>query len=196
MAPAAYWASWADALLGCAGNYMQLFEAEAGDGAHCLAEAAYARCTLQDQGWSACPTWRMLLDGARDWPHGWQYHASWVFTVHSCDRVLLPSLPPSSRALLRSQAGPHAGARLIPIPCDKASSIPPQGMQWPCGVACACPCLFPPAASAPTQHVVVPLTLAATMPSLFARRAKVVKRAWAHVAPHCSRHPGRRLPPP
>ena len=32
-------------------------------------------------------------------------------------RVLLPSLPPSSRALLRSQAGQHAGAWLTAIPC-------------------------------------------------------------------------------
>ena len=73
-------------------------ESEVGDNAHCLAEAAHARRTLQDQGWSNCPTWSMLLDGARpappeapgagDWPHGWQYHTSRTFTEHSRDRVL------------------------------------------------------------------------------------------------------------
>ena len=79
--------------------------AEIGDDAHCFAEAAHARRTLQDQAgacWSHCPTWSMLLDGARpappeapgagDWPHGWQ-RSSRILTVHSRDRVLLPSLP-------------------------------------------------------------------------------------------------------
>ncbi|CAE7948697.1 unnamed protein product [Symbiodinium sp. KB8] len=49
-APAAYWASWADALPAiharlprCAVNYVQLLESEAGEGVHCLAEAAHAR---------------------------------------------------------------------------------------------------------------------------------------------------------
>ena len=64
-----------------------------------------------------------------DWPHGWQYHASRTLTVHSRDHVRLPSLPPSSRALLRSQAGPHAGPWLTAIPCDTATNIPPQAMQ-------------------------------------------------------------------
>ena len=108
-APAAYWASWADALPAiharlprCAVNYVQLLESEAGEGVHCLAEAAHARRMLQDQGWSNCPTWRMLLDGARpappvapgagDWPHGWQYHASRTLTVHSLSRSCAPSL--------------------------------------------------------------------------------------------------------
>ena len=86
IAPAAYWDSWADALPAInarlpssAATYVRLLESEAGDGTHCLCR----RRTLQDQGWSDCPTWRMLLEGARhappaapgagDWPHGWQY---------------------------------------------------------------------------------------------------------------------------
>ena len=87
-APAACWAAWADALPairnrlpGCAENYVVMLEADADDADHCLAEAARARRTLQDEGWSECPTWRAVLEGARpapstedsagDWPHGW-----------------------------------------------------------------------------------------------------------------------------
>ena len=206
-APAAYWASWADALPaiharlpGCAVNYVQLLESEAGEGVHCLAEAAHARRMLQDQGWSDCPTWRMLLDGARpappvapgpgagDWPHGWQYHASRTLAVHSRDRVLLPSLPPSSRALLRSQVGPHAGAWLTAIPCDEASRIPPQAMQIAlrrrlrlplplcssrCGPNPGCGGAMDPYG----DHA-----LACPRTGLLARRAKVVERAWVRVA--------------
>ena len=49
--------------------------------------------------------------------------------AHSRDRMLLPFLPPSSHALLRSMcslAGPLAGAWLTAIPCHKASCLPPQ----------------------------------------------------------------------
>ena len=145
-APAAYWAAWADALPalharvpGSAASYVQLLEAELGEATHCLAEAANARRLLLDRGWSHCPTWRAILEGARpalaanpgagDWPHGWQYHASRTLTEHSRECLVMPSLPPSSRALLRSQAGPHAGAWLTAIPCENTTTLPPQAMQ-------------------------------------------------------------------
>ena len=79
-----------------------------------LVEAASARRTLVDPGWSDCPTWRMIHaarpeppenPGAGDWPHGWQYHASQTLTEHHRGVIML-SLPPSSRALFHSQAGP------------------------------------------------------------------------------------------
>ena len=62
------------------GEKKKELKSEAGAGTHCFAEAAQAHRTLQDQGWSDCPTWHMLLDIARpappvakdasDWPHG------------------------------------------------------------------------------------------------------------------------------
>ena len=45
------------------------------------------------------------------------------------DHVLLPSLPPSHRALLNSQAGPHAAAWLQAIPSDPHTSLTPEAMQ-------------------------------------------------------------------
>ena len=75
--------------------------------ATCLRSAAVARNLLQAEGWQECPSWRAIADGARppavmdrglgDWPHGWQHSA------------LLPGMPPSSCALLRSQANRHPG---------------------------------------------------------------------------------------
>eukprot|EP00439_Symbiodinium_sp_Y106_P030236 s7338_g3.t1 len=60
----------------------------------------------------------LIADGARlpavidrglgDWPHG----ASRTRNLHFLERTLLPGMPPSACALLRFQAGPHAGACL------------------------------------------------------------------------------------
>ena len=47
-----------------------------------------------------------------DWPHGWQHSASRTRNLHFRERTLRPALPPSAYALLRSEAGPHAGAWL------------------------------------------------------------------------------------
>ena len=51
-----------------------------------------------------------------EWPHGWQQHASRTRNLYFRDRVLLPSLTPARRAVLRRQSGPHAGAWLSAIP--------------------------------------------------------------------------------
>ena len=44
-------------------------------------------------------------------------------------RTLSPDMPPSSQALLRSQAGPQAGAWLAAIPTEPATTLPPAAMQ-------------------------------------------------------------------
>ena len=57
------------------------------------------------------------------------------------DRVMLPSLTPDRRALLRSQSGPHAGAWLTAIPGEPATTLSPPVMpvamrrrlRLPCG---------------------------------------------------------------
>ena len=150
------------------------------------------RRTLQDEGWNTCPTWRMLLDGARpappaapgagDLPHGWQYHASQTLTIHCQDRVFLPSLPLSSRALLRSQAGPHAGAWLTAIPCRhkrcKIASrrrlrLPLPFSSSRCGPNPGCGGAMDPYG----DHA-----LACPRKGLLARRAKVIERAWVRMA--------------
>ena len=85
------------------------------------------------------PHWAQLLAnnqrkalpdrGLGDWPHGWQDHATRTRTSYFRDRVLLPTLDPASRALLRSQAGPQAGAWLTAIPADEAHVLAPEAMQ-------------------------------------------------------------------
>ena len=123
-APAAYWASWADALPAiharlprCAVNYVQLLESEAGEGVHCLAEAAHARRMLQDQSWSDCPTWRMLLDGARPAPPvapGARRLAAWLAVSRIADPY---------RTLSRSCASSLLAAQLTcpsPLPSGTA----------------------------------------------------------------------------
>ncbi|CAE7944780.1 unnamed protein product, partial [Symbiodinium sp. KB8] len=102
--------AWADALPALharlprsAASYVQLLEAELGEATHCLGEAANARRLLLDRGWSHCPTWRAILEGAcptfaanpgaGDWPHGWQYHAFRTLTEHSRERLSLRPQP-------------------------------------------------------------------------------------------------------
>ena len=90
-----------------------------------LRAAADSRELLQAEGWEACPSWRAILQGARpvppkhagpgDWPHGWQFYASRTRNQYFRDIVLLPTMTPSARALVHSQAGPHAGSWLTAI---------------------------------------------------------------------------------
>ena len=144
-APAAYWAAWADALPVLGERAPALAEAcvrqlEGRDAeTTCLRSAAVARNLLQAEGWQECPSWRAIADGARppvaterslgDWPHGWQHSASRTRNLHFRERTLLPDMSPSACALLRSQAGPHAGAWLTAIPTDPATTLSPQAMQ-------------------------------------------------------------------
>ena len=104
--------------------------------------------------------------------------------------VLLPSMSPASRAMLRSQAGPHAGAWLTAIPSDPYTSLAPDVMQITLRRKLRLPLPLAPAtcgdrgapgcalrSDALGDH---PLTCPRT--GLLARRAKVVERAWCRVA--------------
>ena len=136
LAPAAYWAAWADALPvmlqrrpEVARRYAQELALGGGSTAPCLRAAAEAGDRLLAEG-RARPEWDALLHGARpppthaepsepgSWPHGWQKPAACVLNKSYRERLLC-SLPPSSRALLRSQAGAHAGEWLRAIPTDE-----------------------------------------------------------------------------
>ena len=145
-APAAYWAAWADSLA--------VFEARCprfaawavaalqdGTGPACQRAAEAGRQLLLNEGWVDVPTWSRVARGARP-PgpepdatepggrvHGWQFHASRTRNRFFRDRVLLPSLSPAHRALVRSQAGPHAGAWLTAIPSDPHTTLSPEMMQ-------------------------------------------------------------------
>ena len=112
-----------------------------------------------------------------------------------------------SRALLRSQAGPHAGPWLTAIPCDTATNIPPQAMQVALRHRLRLPLPVCP-------DVVEPWMLSATMPSLAREQAcwpdepkssSVPGPAWrepkvrscqqAVARPHDrGRHPSKRSP--
>ena len=45
-----------------------------------------------------------------------------ILNTHYRDRVLMPTLSPSSQALLQSQAGPHARAWLAAVPADQRAA--------------------------------------------------------------------------
>ena len=145
VAPAAYWAAWADALPVMAARLPAFAAAcvaalqQGGAGAACLSHAASARTLLMTEGWDACPSWTAVAGGLRpdaeadtglgEWPHGWQLHASRTRNSYYRDRVMLPSLTPDRRALLRSQSGPHSGAWLTAIPGEPATTLFPPVMQ-------------------------------------------------------------------
>lgn len=141
IAPAAYWAAWADALPLLRRRCPEVAarcvaELVAGDSpAHSLAEASAAAAHLQAEGWRDCPAWPDLLVAGpppataeaepATWHHGWQRPAALV--LHQSYRAqLLAASVPSSQAMLRSQAGPHASAWLFAIPSEPATVLPPQ----------------------------------------------------------------------
>ena len=110
-------------------------------GPACLRTASEARRLLVVEGWTDVPSWELVEQGARppdrpdgiaepgEWRHGWQHCASRTRNLFFRDHVLLPSLPPSHRSLLRSQAGLHAAAWLQAIPSDPHTSLTPEAMQ-------------------------------------------------------------------
>ena len=79
----------------------------------CLREVAAAAVELRREGFSKDPGWHALYDGARPpkperdeetspWERGWQHHACSARETYFQERVVLPALTPSARALLRS----------------------------------------------------------------------------------------------
>ena len=132
------------------------------------------------RGHPARPAGRQLAPGAGDWPHGWQYHASRTLTVHSRDRVLLPSLPPGSRALLRSQAA-----------CRSMASMPEHGsLPYRATRQAASRHIDPCGNHAFVQRAWVPR-------GARGRGTRTTGRSAAVACPHDpSRHPSRRSRPP
>ncbi len=165
-APAAYWASWADAIEmiqarnpSQAANILERLTAGTSEGDGCLHEAAQSADALRHDGFDNLPSWQALSDGLRPPPlpqthdpidrtPGWQYFAS--SSREKTERTeVLKSMCRSARALLRSQAGPGASAALDAAPTSRSTTLEPEHFQamirrrlrWPLPLAayrCAC----------------------------------------------------------
>ena len=205
---AAYWAGLADALPviqarlpAFAERYQAALESGGGD-VPSLRAAADSRELLQAEGWEACPSWRAILQGARpvppkhagpgDWPHGWQFYASRTRNQYFRDIVLLPAMTPSARALVRSQAGPHAGSWLTAIPAEPATTLTPQAMQLALRRRLRMPLPISHGRCGPTHGCGGQVdrfgdhALACPRTGLLARRAKTLEHAWVRVAREAS----------
>ena len=220
LAPAAYWAAWADALpvmlqrrpdaaRRCA-HELALGGVSA---APCLRAAAAAGDILLAEGWVERPEWDSLLRGAQPapsppessepgvWPHGWQKPAARELNTSYRERLLC-SLPPSSRAPLRSQAGAHAGEWLRAIPTNEGTQLLPLDMQLALRRRLRLP--LPLAASCcggqgkPGCRALVDQfgdhRAACARSGLLARRAPVLERAWVRVAREAVAAEGRVVP--
>lgn len=157
LAPAAYWAAWADALPvlqqrrpqaagQCAADLLQGL---AGPTA-CLREAAHAATDLTAQGWAACPAWAALcappsaaprLEDPEPclWLPGWQPRSL----------LLHPSANASccrhSRPATRQFSGPNQGHRQQPGFTPSQQTLLQLWRRTSCTLpfdaACACACL-------------------------------------------------------
>ena len=212
LAPAAYWAAWADALPvmlqrrpDAARRCAHKLALGGVSAAPCLRAAAAAGDMLLAEGWVERPEWDsgvgFLLRGAQPapsppessesgvWPHGWQKPAARVLNISYRERLLCSS-PPSSRALLRSQAGAHAGEWLRAIPTDEGTQLLPLDMQLALRRRLHLP--LPLAASRcggqgkPGCRALVDQfgdhRAACARSGLLARRAPILERAWVRVA--------------
>ena len=182
--------------------------------AACLQQADQAGRHLDLHGWAHRPPWTSLLGDAAPpppladrepawWRHGWQHPASVAVTTYHRQERVLPSLSPTDRALLRSQAGPGAGAWLLAVPSDPGTTLPPPAMN----IALRRRLRLPLPVTAATCGVDGrghgcggPLdpygdhALACPRSGALARRAPVVERAWVRVAREAIGADGRVVP--
>ena len=121
-------------------------------------------------------------------PHGWQFYASRTRNQYLRDIVLLPAMTPSARALVRSQAGPHAGSWLTAIPAEPATTLTPQAMQLALRRRLRMPLPISHGRCGPTHGCGGQVdrfgdhALACLRTGLLARRAKTLEHAWVRVA--------------
>ena len=64
-----------------------------------------------------------LADEPGIWPHGWQFYASSAIITQDKERVVFPSLDDATKARVRSQAGPEAGAFLRASPVCEHTKV-------------------------------------------------------------------------
>ena len=143
-APAAYWASLADALPMIAQRLpavaeMAINSLEQRQATESrpqgLAEAVAASELLAREGFLQRPGWHELRGGLRpqqcmsnepgEWAHGWQYYASSTREHHFRRCTVLPSSSPADKAHLRTHSGRYAGAALAGAPTAPEFTIEP-----------------------------------------------------------------------
>ena len=142
MAPAAFWASWADALHMLHERLPQLAvtTVERLDGEHdvggCLMELRRAADGLDRQGFVGRPSWVELQSGGRpppstltepgEWAHGWQFYASSASEHHFRKTVVLAQSCPSDQAHLRSHSGGGCSHVLHGCPTSPEFTVAPD----------------------------------------------------------------------
>ena len=141
----------------------------------CSRAPARLQASTDEQGWECLRTAPPQEVGGE--PGVWDA----ALAVHtSCrGRVLLPAIRPNDRALLRSQAGPHAGAGLAAIPADPATSR---------NDACARP--HAPRAPAPTAFAPVFYSRTFIPADPFGRLSGSETKLPGHATPAAAADPG------
>ena len=157
-APAAFLASWFDALPVIAKKAPDLADDIAADlqsgdpRAPSLRELVDSRDLIVLAGAESIPTWFEAEQGARppcdhesvdfdagEWRRGWQYYTSSVFETSFLERVIRPASDDPRRALLLSQSGPASGRWLGAIPTAPETTFKPlrlnvslrRRLRWP-----------------------------------------------------------------
>ena len=142
-APAAYWASWADALHmirqrtpRVAAMVLRSLSQEEEPLGGCLAELHAATGQLDREGFWWRPSWAEVFEGKRppanesrdpgEWPHGWQYWASSVLDASFRKNSMLTNQTASRQAHLRSHSGRNAGVALSHSPTAAEYTIRPH----------------------------------------------------------------------
>ena len=147
-APAAYWASWSNALLvlrtrapDVAAAARAELERADGTAVACLQAARDSYELLQQAGATDLPTWAESHEGTRpvplppdgldamDFLRGWQCHASSFLETNFLEQQVKPSLDEPNKALLHSQATGPACAFLRAIPSEPAYTFRPERLQ-------------------------------------------------------------------
>ena len=176
-----------------------------------LQAAAAAGVHLEGHGWDQRPGWEACLrtaapQAARSepgvWANGWQNDAALALHISFREQVLLPAIRPSDRALLRSQAGPQAGAWLAAIPADRATTLAPDIMHLALRRRLRLPLPLTRARcggeGAPGCRALVDNlgdhALACPRTGLLARRGFVLERAWIQVVREAIGPEGRVVP--
>ncbi len=144
-AEASFWASWVDSLPILASKAPTLAATAAtelarasGPLAGCLQEVVRAHERLRELGADELPSWPEAMAGAEppqpetaddlETARGWQHYACSVLENHLSERVLLPTLSDSQKAMALSQ-GSSGGAWLRAIPSERVFQMNPLRFQ-------------------------------------------------------------------
>ena len=148
MAPAAFWAYWADAMPMLSERLPTLTDQviehleNGGVGCRCLQELTESTLRLDRSGFINRPEWSPLREGVRppalssaepdEWQHGWQYHAAGNITrfpsleYHHRETVIVAQSCAADQAHLRSHSGPGASEVLHGAPTSTEFKVEPQ----------------------------------------------------------------------